>query len=68
MELYEMKWKGKANNTTTIWAKATLLYNTFSKGEGIWVEFKEGDKLANCIPHQISIIVEPPAIMENIAS
>jgi len=30
--------------------------------------FKEGDKLADSIPHQVPIIVKPPAFMEDMTS
>jgi len=38
--------------------KIALLCNAFSKGKGIWVEFKERDKLADGVPHWIPVLVD----------
>jgi len=48
--------------------ETALLCNTFSEGKSIWIEFKEGYKLTNRIPHRVPIIVKPPAFMEYMVS
>jgi len=48
--------------------ETALLCNTFSEGKSIQIEFKEGYKLTNSIPHRVPIIVKPPAFMEDMTS
>jgi len=38
------------------------------KGKSTWIELKESNNLAKCVSHQIPKIVEPPAIMKDMAS
>ena len=44
----------------------SLLYNVFPEEKDIQVKFKQRDKLANGISHQVTVLIKPSIFMKNI--